>query len=61
MDADAKRAETPVREEIGRIKEEFAAEMRGLRRRQRAAVENALKAVDRKRIEKIKKSLADGS
>ncbi len=45
--------------EIERLKDEFAAEMAGLRRRQRAAVEKALKAVDAKRIEKVRKTLDD--
>ncbi|MEY4744731.1 MAG: hypothetical protein RL272_676 [Candidatus Parcubacteria bacterium] len=42
-------------EELEELKDEFAAAMRDLRRRQRSAVEKALKAVDMKKSEKIRK------
>lgn len=59
MADDKKGTEGGGKEDLARIKEEFASEMGGLRKRQRAAVEKALKAVDRKKIEKIRKSLDD--
>jgi hypothetical protein len=44
-------------DEVRAVRAGFESEMRVLKKRQRSAVEKALKAVDRKKIEKIKKSL----
>jgi len=44
-------------EQVRTVRDEFDAEMRGLKKKQRSAVEKALKAVDRKKIAKIKKTL----
>jgi len=44
-------------EQVRTVRDEFDAEMRGLKKKQRSAVEKALKAVDKKKIAKIKKTL----
>ena len=46
-----------AREEIDAIKDDLEAGMRGLRKRQRAAIEKARAAVDRKKIKKLRISL----
>lgn len=59
MTAGTPQQEGRAPDDLETIKEEFSSSMRDLRRRQRSAVEKALKAVDKKKIEKIKKSLDD--
>ncbi|HTK05183.1 MAG TPA: hypothetical protein VL500_06355 [Candidatus Eisenbacteria bacterium] len=54
---DPKNETAAALEEIRAVRQDFDVEMRGLKKKQRVAVEKALKAVDKKKIAKIKKSL----
>lgn len=56
MIMDGKNENDAALEEVRAVREDFDMEMRGLKKQQRTAVEKALKAVDKKKIGKIKKS-----